>query len=537
MACKKPVLDNALKCGRICRNRPQGFFFCHSSQTMTNDSEKRNRHSRQPVVAVMGHIDHGKSTLLDYVRKTHIVETEAGGITQHISAYEAEIKDEDGKPRQITFLDTPGHEAFSAMRRRGASAADIAILIVAADDGVNTQTKEAYETIEKAGIPLIVAINKIDKPGADVNKAKNSLVENGIYIEGYGGKIPSVEISAKSGQGVDDLLSTITLVADLEELSYDPTLPATGVVIEANVDPQKGVSGTLILKDGTLSTGDYVVAGSSLSPTRIMENFAGEKIKEAKAGMPVNIVGFNEAPDAGETFESIPSKKEAELKAGEFKEVQEAIEKRGLSIDNADKKLIPVIIKTDTVGTRDAVLDELKKIDHERVALKVLHASTGPIGENDVSMVAGSEDGVVIGFHTSPDKRALRVAEDEGVEIETFSIIYELIGWTIKLLERKAPKIDVEESKGRAKVLKVFSQSKKSLVIGVRLEEGGMRKGDVVKILRRDNEIGKALILELRHGKDEASSVSAPGEFGARIESKLEVTPGDYLEPFAIVRK
>jgi translation initiation factor IF-2 len=485
----------------------------------------------------MGHIDHGKSTLLDYIRKTHVVEGEAGGITQHISAYEAVIKDEDGTDRKITFLDTPGHEAFSAMRRRGAGAADIAILVVAADDGVNTQTKEAYEAIEKAEIPIIVAINKIDKPGADAQKTKNSLVENAIYIEGYGGKIPFSEVSAKTGEGIDELLSTIVLMADLEELSYDPSQNATGVILESNVDVQKGLSSTLIIRDGVLKSGDFVVAGVALAPTRIMENFAGQKIKEAHAGMPVNVVGFSSSPDAGELFEVTTSKKDAENKAAEFSEARDAIEKRGLSNENVGKELIPIIIKTDTVGTRDAVLDELKKLEHERVALKVLNASTGQIGENDVSMVAGTLGGVVIGFHTSPDKRALRVAEDEEVEIATFEIIYELIGWTVKLLERRAPKIDVEESHGKAKVLKIFSQMKNKQVIGIRLDEGTMKKGDKVNILRRENEIGKATILELRHGKEITSSISAPGEFGARIESKLEVTAGDYLEPYKVVTK
>lgn len=503
-----------------------------------SDKETKNTKSiRQPVVAVMGHIDHGKSTLLDYIRKANVTAGEAGGITQHISAYEAVVKDEKGEEKRITFLDTPGHEAFRAMRTRGASAADIAILVVAANDGVKTQTKEALSEIKNAGIPFVVAINKIDLPNADVGKTKNTLVENEVYIEGYGGSVPAIEISAKEGKGIEDLLQMILLVTELEELSCNLDVSATGVVLEANIDPQKGTSATLILKDGKIKSGQYVVAGASVAPTRIMEDFAGHKIKEAVAGQPVRIVGFSSIPQVGETFEVIDGKKDAESKAGEYKLLQDELEKRGLAELPPEKKGIPVVIKTDAAGTRDAVLDEIGKITHERAALLILDASTGAIGENDVRVAGSSEGGIIIGFGARPDSSAKRQAEQLGVELKTFSIIYELTDWLKDVLETRAPKVDVEEGKGRGKVLKLFSRMKNKQVLGIRAEEGTFKKGDTMKIMRRDFEVGKATMLEIRRGKEEVTSLNAPDEFGARVESKIEIVPGDYLEPFSVVKK
>lgn len=504
---------------------------------MTKEEKKKEEGlSRPPVVAVMGHIDHGKSTLLDYIRKSNVVEGEAGGITQHVSAYQAKVKDEDGNDRLITFLDTPGHEAFKAMRSRGADTADIAILVVAADDGVNEQTKEAYKEIEKSKIPFIVAINKIDLPGANLEGAKNSLVENGIYIEGYGGNIPYVPISAKTGEGVDELLSMIVLVVDLEDLKYNKE-PASGVVLESHVDKSKGIASTLIVREGVLDSGQFVVAGSSFAPTRIMENFMGEKIEQAIAGTPVHIVGFSNLPKAGEIFETTDSKKEAEEKASENKKLEDELSQRGLSNTSEDKKMIPIVIKADTAGTRDAVLDELQKIENEKAAFLVLDASTGPIGEADVKLLRTGDEGIVVGFCAKPDKNATQLAEQLGIKLKTFNIIYELKDWLEKTLEEMAPIIDVEESSGKAKILKVFSSTKNKYVIGMRIDDGVFKKGDSVKVLRRENEIERGKILELRRGKEEVPKVESPEEAGARIESKIEIVPGDYIESFKVVQK
>lgn len=500
-------------------------------------STARKKEKRPAIVAVMGHVDHGKSTLLDYIRKSNVVAGEAGGITQHVSAYEAEVPTEEGGKKTITFLDTPGHEAFSEMRARGAVAADIAILVVAADDGVNAQTKEAHKEIEKAGIPFVVAINKIDLTQADIGSAKNSLVEAGIYIEGYGGEIPVVEISAKTGQGVDDLLSMLVLVSELEDLSYDKDTPAVGVVLEANIDEQKGTSATLIIKDGTIRSGQFVVAGDSLAPTRIMEDFALRGQKEIGAGRPARIVGFSSLPKVGETFEVVTTKKEAEEKVLEYAEIAQELEKRGLKEVPEGKEAIPLVIKTDTAGTRDAVLGELEKISHERAAFLVLEASTGNIGESDIKLAGSSGKGVVIGFCSTPDKNAKHLSEQTGVTVKTFNIIYELTEWLEEAIADRAPKIDVEETTGKAKILKIFSKMKGKLVIGARCEEGSLKKGDVIKLIRRENEIERGKILELRRGKEEVPKINEGEEFGARIESKLELVPGDHIESFSVVRK
>ena len=267
---------------------------------------------RQPVVAVMGHIDHGKSKLLDYIRKTNVVERELGGITQHISSYEVEHIGEDGKVRKITFLDTPGHEAFAGMRLRGVQAADIAILIVSAEDGVKTQTIEALKSIENANLPYIVAINKIDLPGADIERTKSSLVENEIYLEGMGGSVPYATISAKTGEGVKELLDLLLLATDLEELTGDPSKNAEGVVVESHVEPRKGISATLVIKDGTLKSGQSVVVGECIAPVRIMEDFQGKRIKEAKSGTPARVIGFSDVQSAGSTFAAFRPTIEAE---------------------------------------------------------------------------------------------------------------------------------------------------------------------------------------------------------------------------------
>jgi len=280
---------------------------------MSKQPQEKNIIERPPIIVVMGHIDHGKSTLLDYIRKTNVVEGESGGITQHISAYEVHHKDKNGSDHRITFLDTPGHEAFSAMRARGAVLADIAILIVSAEDGIKAQTMEAYNEIKNSKTPFIVAINKIDKPNANPEKVKNELLEKEIYLEGYGGDIPYVEISAKTGQGIPEILDMMLLIAELEELKADTSVNGQGIVIESNVDPKKGISATLVITDGTLKKGMCISAGESISPVRLIENFLGESVPEATFSSPVRITGFNSVPKVGSKFVACASKKEAEL--------------------------------------------------------------------------------------------------------------------------------------------------------------------------------------------------------------------------------
>ena len=322
---------------------------------------------RPPVIAVMGHVDHGKSALLDYIRKTNIVASEAGGITQRVSAYEV-AHEHEGVVKHITFLDTPGHEAFAKIRARGASVADIAILVVSAEEGVKPQTLDALKAITQAGIPYVVAINKIDKPNADPNKTKASLIEHGIYIEGMGGNIPFNEVSAQTGQGVDELLDTLLLVAELEELTGDTALPAQGVVIEAHRDPKKGVAATLVIKNGTLKTGEYIVADCSMAPVRIFENFEGAPIKEASFSSPVRIIGFDSLPSVGSTFRAYERKKDAELAKATTPTKRSAVAWN----EYDERHLIPLIIKADTTGTLEAIAHELGKLENERIVISTI---------------------------------------------------------------------------------------------------------------------------------------------------------------------
>src|SRR3989344_7931394 len=346
------------------------------------------RQSRPPVIAVMGHIDHGKSTLLDYARKSNVVAGEAGGITQHVAAY---IAEHGG--RRITFLDTPGHAAFSALRQRGAAAADISILVVAADEGVMPQTLEALTAITEAKIPYVVAITKIDKNNAGVERAKSSMLEHGIYLEGLGGEIPYAQISSKTGEGVPELLDLVLLAADFIELSGDPEVPAEGYVLEASQDPKRGAAATLIVKDGRLNTGTFVVAGDAYAPVRFIEDFRGERVESAGPSEPIRVAGFSSLPSAGTIFTIARSKKEAETRARS--QAGESFV-RIVSVEGIVE--LPLVVKADVAGSLDAIKQELAKIMHERAALRIVSESVGAVSENDIN-TARASGGTVIAFN------------------------------------------------------------------------------------------------------------------------------------------
>src|SRR3989344_1393800 len=346
---------------------------------------------RPPIIVVMGHIDHGKSTLLDYIRKTNVVADEAGGITQHLSAYEVLHKNERGEDRKITFLDTPGHEAFQKMRLRGAEVADIAILIVSAEEGVKAQTLEAYASIKEAGLPLVVAINKIDRPNANIERTKQSLAENEIYLEGLGGDIPWVPVSAKVGTGIPELLDIMLLVADMQELTADPEKLAEGIVIETQRDPRKGISATLIITNGTLRSGIFLTSGNALSPVRIFEDFLGNPIKEARFSTPVRIVGWSDLPEIGGTFSSFETKKEAE-QALTQKEITAEKKEKVVEENTEEEKehvTIPVILRADAAGSLDAIEHELKKLESETVTIRIVSKGVGAVSEGDVKAASG----------------------------------------------------------------------------------------------------------------------------------------------------
>lgn len=501
---------------------------------MQKNKEENQIVERSPVVVVMGHIDHGKSTLLDYIRKTNVVDGEAGGITQAISAYEVAHKDEKGENKKITFLDTPGHEAFSAMRERGANAADIAILIVSAEDGVKPQTIEAWKTIVSSNIPSIVAINKIDKPGADIEKTKTQLAENEIYLEGYGGNVPFAEISAKSGQGIENLLSLISIMAEMENFTGNKNTEASGLVVEANRDSKRGIQASLIIKDGTLKKGMTIAVGDAICSTRIIENYRGEQISEASFSSPIRLVGFDKMPKIGAEFKSFSKKDDALKAAQNFKENANV---KTTKQEITTKKIIPIVLKADVSGSIEAIETEIKKITNENAEFKIIAKGEGPIGENDIKAISVGENALVIGFNVKADANALDVAERRGITISYFDIIYKMTEWLEEEMEKRRPRIESIETTGRAKIIKAFSRTKEKQIIGGKVTEGSIHIQGIVKIIRREFEIGRAKIVNLEKGKVKVSEVEEGAEFGMMIESKIEVVGGDIIEAFAIVQK
>jgi translation initiation factor IF-2 len=508
--------------------------------------------SRPPIVAIVGHIDHGKSTLLDYIRHANVVEGEAGGITQHLSAYEAVHKNSTGE-HKITFLDTPGHEAFAAMRARGLEAADVAILVVSSEEGAKPQTVEALKLIAEVGLPYVVALTKIDKPGSNIEKAKMSLLEHQIFLEGLGGDVPWVGISSKSGEGVPELLDLILLAAELKGLASEPQKPGEGLVIEARVDPKRGSTATLIVRDGTIKSGEFVVAGAAYAPVRIMENFVGKPIKEAPPGSPARIVGFSATPTVGARFVTVETKKEAEaLAAGavppqrpnimptktataksEENAAPEATEEESVHV------VLPIIIKTDVAGTGEAVVHELNKIPQsDRLEVRIVSRAVGAISENDVKLVGGGKNpGIVLGFNVKVEKEAQEVAGRLGVMVATFDIIYKLAEFLAAELKKRRPRMETEVLSGAAKVLKFFSGQSGRVVLGGRVEEGALKLHQEVRIIRRDMEIGRGSITSLQSGKKDVKEVEAGGEFGAMLKTQALPAAGDRLEAMTLELK
>lgn len=492
----------------------------------------------QPVVAVVGHIDHGKTSLLDYIRKSKVAEREHGGITQRISAYEIEhpireaSRSNGAGPtvRHITFIDTPGHEAFQKMRRRGASAADIAILVIAADDGVKPQTKEAWSAISDAGIPFIVAFTKIDKDTANLDRAKESVLKEGIYLEGLGGTTPHVAVSSKSGAGIPDLLDLILLVADLEDIHCDSGAVPRAIVIESARDPKSGVSATVIIRAGTFKTGVCAVADDAWAPLRIIENANGEKVKEIACGKPAKITGFSKEPRVGSEMRVVASKKEAE-RAAEMGEAEAA--RSGApdaSRGEEERTQIRLLLKADTAGSVEALEYELKKIPQEHAEIIPVGVGVGAVSESDVKRLVGFENAIVVGFNVKVEVGAADLAKRQGVAVETRPIIYELSEWLANEVARIAPPPVEAVVLGSAKILKHFSSAGNKHVVGGRVEAGVLKRGNQVTIIRRGIEVGVGKAVNLQSQRADVDSLSAGTEFGAQIETKADVAPGDMLE-------
>ncbi len=507
--------------------------------------------TRPPIVAVVGHIDHGKSTLLDYIRKTNVVEGEAGGITQHLSAYQAVHENATGA-HTITFLDTPGHAAFVGMRSRGLEVADVAILVVSSEEGIKPQTVEALDLIKSAEIPYVIAFTKIDKPGANIERAKLSMLEHQVFIEGMGGDIPWVGVSGKSGEGIPELLDLILLAAELEEIVADASLPGRGLVIEAHTESKRGNTATLVVLDGTVASGKYVVAGECVAPVRIMENFLGKPIKEAGPSAPIRIVGFTPLPPVGTSWEVVANKKEAEAKAAENRvaprkgpafvvdtKAGPLQDQTAALVPEGQKLVIPLIVKTDVAGTGEAVVHELEKMPQlEGLEVRVVARGVGAITESDIKMLAGSTTpGLVVGFNVKVESAARELAERQGVTVNTFDIIYKLTEWLEVLLEERRPRAEVEEIKGAAKVLKFFSAQSGRTVMGGRVEEGALSEGTEVRVMRRDEEIGRGKIVSLQTGKTPTKKVEAGVEFGAMLKTEVMIAAGDRIESVVLVTK
>ncbi len=496
--------------------------------------------ARPPIVAVLGHVDHGKSTLLDYIRKANTVAKEAGGITQHVAAYEVvhPIREaspsngagtREGKEKKITFIDTPGHAAFQAIRARGARIADIAILVVAADDGVKAQTLEALESIKASGTSFVVAINKIDKPNADLSRTQASLLEHHIYLEKLGGDIPWTAISAKTGEGVDTLLDLVLLVAELADLKANTEARAEGYVVEAHRDEKRGIAATLIIKNGTLKNGMAILAGRAIAPVRIMESHLGKTIKEATFSTPVTLYGFDELPEVGAEFVSYKNKHDAELdRPAHARNLVNSVEE-----DISGKFHLPVIVRADVSGSLEGISHELAKLGDAYMDAHIVLSGIGAISENDVkAAVASKTPAVILGFDVPVDSLARESARQHGITIETFNIIYKLAERVDELMHEKAPRRVVEEKIGRAKILAHFSSKREAHLVGGTVLEGRMEKGAQVRIMRKQEPQGVGKITGLQTNKQNVDRADEGREFGAQITSEVAVLQGDVLECF-----
>ena len=491
---------------------------------------------RPPVVTILGHVDHGKTSLLDAIRKTKVAAGEAGGITQHIGAYQVE---RDGKT--ITFIDTPGHAAFTAMRARGAQVTDIAILVVAADDGVMPQTIEAINHAKAAGVPIIVALNKSDLPGANPDRVKQQLTEHGLVVEDYGGDVVAVSVSATKGTGLDDLLESINLVAEVSEFKANPNRPAMAVVIEAELDPSRGPIATLLVKNGTLRQGDALVVGETSGKVKAMFNDQGQRIKEAGPAAPAVIMGLVEVPEAGERVRVVADERIARQIVETRRRGREANEQTDHAHVNLDtlfneisagklKELI-LILKTDVRGSAEAVKSSLERLGTSEVKVKVIHAATGPVSDSDV-MLAEASNGIIIAFNTKTDPSARKRADATGVEIRSYSIIYGVLEDVEKALAGMYEPTFAQVVDGHAEVRQIFKSSRLGGIAGSFVLDGTLKRGSSVRILRKGAEVGKGRCEGLRRFADDVREVQTGYECGIVIGGFDKFIEGDVVEFF-----
>jgi translation initiation factor IF-2 len=494
---------------------------------------------RPPVITIMGHVDHGKTSLLDAIRETEVAAGEAGGITQHIGAYQVH---HDG--HTITFLDTPGHEAFTAMRARGAKVTDIAVIVVAADDGVMPQTVEAIDHAKAAEVPVMVAVNKIDKDGADPNRVRGELAQQGLTPADWGGDTEFVDVSAKTHQHLDDLLETLVTLAEIQELRANPNAPASGFVIESRLDPGRGPVVTLIVNRGRMTVGDSVVAGEHWGRVRAMHDFRGEAVEDATPGMPVEILGFDGVPDAGENFRVVGNDREAKRVANDrsIRVKQEALARqsgRRVSLEDVlaraerGEKELNLVLKADVAGSLEALADEIVRLPQEQVQVNIIREGVGGIAESDV-MLAAASDGIVIGFNVRPVGNAAQVADREGVEIRTYSVIYNIVEELRAAMEGLLDTKDVEEPVGTAEVRATFKASRVGTIAGCYVTDGVLRRGGQCRLVRDGTVVYDGRIGSLRRFKDDVREVTAGMECGVVLENYPDPKDGDVIEAYEI---
>lgn len=497
---------------------------------------------RAPIITVMGHVDHGKTSLLDYIRKSQVAEGEAGGITQHVGAYEVQTDDD----RPITFLDTPGHEAFTAMRSRGAQATDIVILVVAADDAVMPQTIEAINHAKAGGVPIIVAINKMDKPGANADKIKQQLAEHDVIVEEYGGKNQAAEVSAKTGEGIPELLDKVLIEAELMELKANPDRTADGVVLEARVDKGKGVVANILVQNGTLKVGDPYVAGPCFGRVRAMENELGNRVDEAGPSVPVQLTGFDDIPQAGDKLVVLADEKKAKEIANQRQQIrreQELRKSKHLTLDDLSRRLalgevsdLNIIIKADVDGSIEALSGALQKLSNDEVSVNVIHTGAGAITESDV-LLASASDAIIIGFQVRPTNNARSVADNEEIDIRLFSVIYDAVDEVKDAMEGMlSPEIS-EKLNGNAEVREIFKVSKVGTIAGCYVTDGKINRNDPVRVVRDGVVIYDGEIDALKRFKDDVKEVQTGYECGISIVNYNDIKVGDVIENYEIIEE
>ena len=489
--------------------------------------------TRTPVVTILGHVDHGKTALLDSIRDSSVAERELGGITQHIGAYQVEANGQ-----LLTFLDTPGHEAFTAIRARGSKATDIAILVVAADDGIMPQTDEAIDHAKAAGVPIVVAINKIDMPAADPERVKRQLSERDMLVEDWGGDIISVEVSAKTGDGITDLLENIAVVAEIADLKANPDKPASGVIIEAKLDRQRGPTATLLVQDGTLSVGQHVTAGGTWGRVRAMSNDRGEAVKQVLPGTPAEILGFGSLPEAGDLFSVVPNERTARAMATdkENPSSSQQAQARALTLDEVvnrtpagELKELNLVLKADVQGSVEAVNHSLENLAANNIKVRILHASSGGVTETDVLLASASE-AIIIAFNVGTEPGAERLARRMGVEIRNYGIIYQLIDDVELALQGLLEPAIVDVVLGRAEIREVFPTRGGVKIAGCRIVEGRMTKGVTVRITRDGKVLEESTVTSLRHFRDEINEAALGTECGVVLQGFNDFEEGDVLE-------